>query len=331
MYTDRKALISDVEKARSSKVLLYVTGDRPGWEAQISSEAFDPFVDHLDTIGVVDKISLVLYTRGGDTLAGWSLVNLVRQFCNEFEVIIPHKCHSTGTLIALGANKIVMTKQATLGPIDPSVNTPLNPHVEGAPLDARVSVSVEGIQGFITLAREELGIKDEVGLSEVLVELSRQVHPLVLGQVIRARGQIQMLARRLIVNQVTQAEQVNEVVSFLTSESGSHDYTISRREGRDLGLHIESPDDGLYSCIKALYDDFRSELCLNQAFDSEAYLGQDQSKDYQVKRVLAESLDGGSDYFQSEGTLSRITVNTPAGPQPGINDARKFEGWRRLQ
>ena len=331
MYTDRKVLISGLEQARNSKVLLYVTGDRPGWEAQISSEAFDPFVDHLDTIGVVDKISLVLYTRGGDTLAGWSLVNLVRQFCSEFEVIIPHKCHSTGTLIALGANKIVMTKQATLGPIDPSVNTPLNPHVDGAPPDARVSVSVEGIQGFITLAREELGITDEVGLSEVLVELSKQVHPLVLGQVIRARGQIQMLARRLIVNQVTEAEKVIEVVSFLTSESGSHDYTISRREGRDLGLHIESPDDGLYSRIKALYDDFRSELRLNQAFDSEAYLGQDQSKDYQVKRVLAESLDGGSDYFQSEGTLSRVNVNTPAGPQPGINDARKFEGWRRLQ
>ncbi|MDE0450188.1 MAG: serine protease [Gammaproteobacteria bacterium] len=331
MYVDRKALISELEKARNSKVLLYVTGDRPGWETQISSEAFDPFVDHLDTIGVVERISLVLYTRGGDTLAGWSLVNLIRQFCREFEVIIPHKCHSAGTLIALGANRIVMTKQATLGPIDPSVNTPLNPHVEGAPPDSRVSVSVEGIQGFITLAREELGIKDEVGLSEVLVELSKQVHPLVLGQVIRARGQIQMLARRLIVNQVTDEKKIEEVVSFLTSESGSHDYTISRREGRDLGLHIESPDDGLYLRVKALYDDFRNELRLNQAFDSEAYLGQDQSKDYEVKRVIAESLDGGSDYFQSEGTLSRVTVNTPAGPQTGINDTRNFEGWRRQQ
>ena len=331
MYTDRKVLISELENARDSKVLLYVTGDRPGWETQISAEAFDPFVDHLDTIGVVERISLVLYTRGGDTLAGWSLVNLIKQFCSELEVIIPHKCHSTGTLIALGANKIVMTKQATLGPIDPSVNTPLNPHVEGAPPDSRVSVSVEGIQGFITLAREELGIKDEEGLSEVLVELSKQVHPLVLGQVIRARGQIQMLARRLIVNQVTDEEKVEEVISFLTSESGSHDYTISRREGRDLGLHVESPDDGLYSTIKALYDDFRSELRLNQAFDREAYLGHDKSKQYQIKRVLAESLNGGSDYFLSEGTLSRVTVNTAAGPQPGLNDARNFEGWRREQ
>ena len=140
-----------------------------------------------------------------------------------------------------------------------------------------------------------------------------------------------MLARRLIVNQVTDEQKVEEVISFLTSESGSHDYTISRREGRDLGLHVESPDDGLYSTIKTLYDDFRSELRLNQAFDREAYLGQNQSKQYQIKRVLAESLNGGSDYFLSEGTLSRVTVNTAAGPQPGLNDARNFEGWRREQ
>ena len=321
--------MASLEQARGSKLLLYVTGDRPGWETQISSEAFDSFVDHLDVIGVVEKISLVLYTRGGDTLSGWSLVNLMRQFCSELEVIVPHKCHSAGTLMALGADRIVMTKQGTLGPIDPSVNTPLNPHVEGAPPDARVPVSVEGIQGFITLAREELGIKDEEGLSDVLVELSKQVHPLVLGQVIRARSQIQMLAKRLIVNQVSDQEKVEEVIKFLTSESGSHDYTINRREGRDLGLQIESPDSELYSAIKALYDDFRAELALNQPFDREAHLGPDQAKDYRIKRVLAESVEGGSDYFQSEGTLSRVQVNTPAGPQPGINDARKFEGWRR--
>ena len=37
-----------------------------------------------------------------------------------------------------------------------------------------------------------------------------------------------MLARRLIVNQVTDMNKVEEVVKFLTSQSGSHDYTISR-------------------------------------------------------------------------------------------------------
>ena len=330
MYTDRKELIEQLEQARASKVLLYVTGDKPGWETQISSDVSDAFVDHLDTIGVVHKISLVLYTRGGNTLAAWSLANLITQFCDEFEVIIPHKCHSAGTLISLGSHNIVMTKQATLGPIDPSVTTPLNPLVTGAQQpDARVPVSVEGVQGFITLAKKEVGIKNDKSLSNILVELSKQIHPLVLGEVIRAREQIQMLAKKLIVNQVTDPERVEEVIKFLTSESGSHDYTINRREGRNLGLKIESPNNALYSVVKDLYDDFRDELKLNQPLDWESYLGTDKIKDYVVKRCLLESVQGGSDYFVSEGTLSRVQLQTPTGPQDAINDARKFEGWRK--
>ncbi|EPY9091429.1 SDH family Clp fold serine proteinase, partial [Escherichia coli] len=95
MFEQRKALYAQLEQARNSKVLCYVTGDRPNQEAQISADVFDLFVNHLDVIGDVQKISLVLYTRGGDTLTAWSLVNLLRQFCKELEIIIPSKCHSS--------------------------------------------------------------------------------------------------------------------------------------------------------------------------------------------------------------------------------------------
>lgn len=116
----------------------------------------DYFIEHLDLIGVTKKISLLLYTRGGNTLVAWSIVTLIKQFCDEFEVIIPLKAHSSGTLISLGANKILMTKQATLGPIDPSVNDALNPQVPGAGPHAKVPVSVESVKGFLELAKDEL-------------------------------------------------------------------------------------------------------------------------------------------------------------------------------
>jgi len=87
---------------------LYVTGDRPGLETQIHPETYDYFVNILDEIGVVDRITLVLYTRGGSTLAAWSIVNLMRQFCEHFEVIIPNKAQSAGTLISIGANPIII-------------------------------------------------------------------------------------------------------------------------------------------------------------------------------------------------------------------------------
>lgn len=157
-----------LEESRGAKLLVYVTSDRPNLGTQIASDILSQFTEHLDIIGDVDKICLYLYTRGGNTLVAWTLVNLIRNFCKDFEVIVPFNCHSAGTLISLGANRIVMTKQATLGPIDPSVNGPLNPSVPGANNpNAKVPVSVEFVDAYLQMAKTELKITDEESLAEV--------------------------------------------------------------------------------------------------------------------------------------------------------------------
>lgn len=325
MFTNRKTAYQALETDRNSKLLVYVTGDRPGLELQIHSEVFDFFVNHLDTIGVQKKISLYLYTRGGSTLTAWSLINLIRQFCDELEIIIPSKCHSAGTIMSLGANTIIMTKQATLGPIDPSVNTPLNPQIEGAPPTSKVPVSVEAIKGYIELAKEELGIASDESLTKVLLALSDKVHPLVLGEVYRSRSQIKMLAKRLLANQVDGVEQVDKIVNFLCSDSGSHDYTINRREAKnELGLNIETPSVDLYNIIKTIYDDIRGELLFSQAYDPSSALGANANAPYTYVRGLIESRDGGSDRFVSAGQFFKVA--SPLGDQ--IHDNRTFEGWR---
>ena len=132
-------------------------------------------------------------------------------------------------------------------------------------------VSVEEISGFIELAKGALKLKGQRELSEALSRLTQYVHPLVLGAVFRTRGQIQMLARRLLSHQVTDKKKVCSIISFLCSESGSHDYTIHRREARELGLKVERPDDTLYKLIKAIYDDVAAELELGTVFDPKTY------------------------------------------------------------
>lgn len=328
MYTDRKPLYEQLENLRNSKVLVYVTGDRRQLETKIGSDVIDFFTHHLDLIYSHDRISLYLYTRGGDTLAAWSLVNLIRQFADYIEVIVPSKAHSAGTLMSLGANSIIMTKQATLGPIDPSVSTPLNPQVPGAPPHAKVPVSVEDLNAFVEYCHQTLG--PDVEIRELLLSLSEKVHPLVLGNAFRARGQIQMLAKKLLANQDHEAGKLEELLRFLCSESGSHDYTINRREARDeLGLPIEKPDDELYALIKAIYDDIAGELKLALPYDPNSVLGTDNAKDYCLPRALVESVAGGSHCFYSEGKL----VRTQLQPKPGVvqmavQDNRTFEGWR---
>lgn len=68
-YIERQELLKQIEKERGSKTILYVTGDRQGLETHIGQDIIDPFVDHLDALGPVEKLSLVLYTTGGNTSA----------------------------------------------------------------------------------------------------------------------------------------------------------------------------------------------------------------------------------------------------------------------
>jgi Serine dehydrogenase proteinase len=184
---ERKALLTKVEKARKSRALLYVTGDRPGQETIIHRDVFDHFVDHLDAIGITKRITLFLYTQGGDGMAAWSLFNLLRMFCDELEIIVPMKAHSAGTMMAIGADRIIMTKQATLSPIDPSINHALAPQIVGAPPGTRAPVSVEAIKGYVSLAEDTLGDDGKQSMGNIMLDRARQVHPLVLGDTYRRR------------------------------------------------------------------------------------------------------------------------------------------------
>lgn len=320
-YKERKKLYSELEKHRKSKVISYITGDRKGFETIIHQEVLNSFINHLDTCGKSKKISLYLYTQGGNTLAAWSLVNLIRQFCDDFEVIVPSKAHSAGTLICLGANNILMTKQATLGPIDPSVNTPLNPTISG--MSPRTyPVSVEAIKGFLELIKSELGINKSNDLALILNKLLDKIHPLVLGEVYRIRAQIKMLAQKLLDNQqIINKKNKQKIINFLCSDAGSHDYTINRKEAkRDLNLNIDKPNDSEYDIIKKLFNNIESELKLNSIFDPELELV--NNNDVILKRALIESVGAGSDFFVTEGSLLK-------NPNDGrIVLQKKFEGWR---
>ena len=323
MYQQRIEHYRKLEKARNSKVLVYVTGDRKDLGTVIGEDAVLPIVHHLDRIKHAKVLSLVLYTQGGHTHSARSIVNLLRQFCDELEIIVPAKAHSAGTLMCLGANRIIMTKQATLGPIDPTVNLPINPAVAGAP-NTRFGVSVEDVSGYIDFAKSVL--KDETHVREAFQVLCKQVHPLVLGNAFRARNQIRMVAKKLMAHQQLEEAKVEQILSFLCSESGSHDYTIDRDEARDeLGLAIQQPDDDEYAILEPLFKDVVDELKLHEPFNPAAVLGANNQSEYVHTRALIETAEGGSHKFESEGILRRHPA--PLG-QAVYEDSRSFDGWR---
>ena len=332
-YLDRKKLYRRIERDRNTKVIAFVTSDRTGMEAQIAQDCIDAFVDLLESIGPTNRISLMLHTAGGQTLAAWRLVNLILIFCDELEVIIPMKALSAGTLISIGADRIIMTKQAALGPIDPSVNNPLNPQASIGGQVKQVPVSVESVRGYLEAAKEELKIKDQRELSSILMNLTNHIHPLVLGEIFRSQTQIRYLARKLLPRQVQNEEQIKSIIDFLCADSGSHDYTINRREASDLGLKVEKPSDELYRIIRKIYLSYSSELKLLEPYTPQAYItgaALNSPVNYLIPRALVEGTAGGSYGFVSEGTLTRVQTQVNNAVQEGVKDERVFEGWRKL-
>ena len=122
-------LIKNIGYKRGSRVITYVTSDRPGpVGARVAMDIIPIMSEQLRQIGKVDKIDLFLYTAGGDTMVPWRLVSMIRDYCNTFSVLIPYKAHSAGTMIALGADEIVMSDLSEISPIDPSTANIFNPN-----------------------------------------------------------------------------------------------------------------------------------------------------------------------------------------------------------
>jgi hypothetical protein len=324
-HATREPIYRQIEAERNTKVLALVTGERLGLQTQIAQDAVTPFVSLLDQIGPVPKLSLILDTNGGQTSAAWRLINLVRSFCDELEVIIPTKAMSAGTLMSLGADRIVMTKQAALGPIDPSLdNHALAPSYQSSVGQImRVPVSAEAVRGYIDEVKKD--VTDPVALAHVWNHLASQIHPIVLGEIFRVGTQIRSLASALIRNQVKDEKVQQEIIQLLCSDSGSHDYTINRRQAHEMGLNVEKPSAELYGRLSEITKSYGAELKTLEPFSPMALLGGQAAADYKLVRGLIES-SGESYGYMSEGRLT--LTNQPGGP--AVSDQKSFEGWRRL-
>lgn len=324
---ERKKIIAEIERRRGSRLICYLTSDRTNANAAISTDAIPFFHDFLSEIGPTEKIDLLLYTAGGDTLAAFGICRLLREYCKRLGVLIPFRCHSAGTLIALGADEVVMTRGGTLSPIDPSVAGPLNPAVEIAPGQRQiVPLSVETVAGFMDLVKKDWGIEGD-GLSHAFRVLAEKVHPLALGNVYRARQQIELLARTLLAEvRKDGKEKIAKIVSTFARDLGSHDFPVTRSTAREiLGGQVAQDDHDLEELIRQLYADFAAELRLREPFDPMLLVGKSGTQKVTETLLLAviETISGGS---VAERELSLAPVATPMGP--GVQQQVVRAGWR---
>lgn len=153
-------------------------------------------------------IDVILHTPGGLVLAAEQIARALRDHEGRVTVFVPHYAMSGGTLIALGADEIVMDAHAVLGPVDPQ-------------LGQYPAASLVGVADRKPIER----VDDEtLILADVAKKALRQVHAAV----------VELVGRRL------PAERAAALADQLATGQWTHDYPITVDEARTLGLAVST-------------------------------------------------------------------------------------------
>jgi len=316
-------LIKKLETERKSRVISYITGDRLPFATKIAGDIVPLLGNLLDSIGKVKKISLLLYTSGGDMLAPIRIVKLIRNHCDEFEVLVPYKAHSAGTLICLGADTIVMSKLGELTPVDPTTGHPFNPQNPANP-QQKLEVSVEDLNSYLLFAKEKAEVKSEqmIDAYKLLVE---KLHPLSIGNAYRAYRMARLLTERLLwlhMDKEKDGEKIKKIIKEITGDITIHAYPIDRDEAADLGLRIEKAADELDKSMCQIYENYAEEMKLGQPFHPNELLAGKEMVEINKVGAYLETADT-SYQFTITGRAQKIIKNN----QPTIDLNFESQSW----
>ena len=265
--SERQGLISKVQQERNGRLcIVYVTSTRHGLDVPIGDDMVPLLYEHLrmNRELAAKGVDLFVHSNGGSGTTPWRLVNLIREYTKSFAVLVPHRAFSAATLVALGADEIVMHQMGNLGPIDPSVTNAFNPPNPVAP-GQLAAISVEEVSAFFKLVKEEIGIRHEDELVVALNALTEKIHPLALGNVQRSHNQSRMLARKLLQTRTPKLpdHEISKLIDTLKSNLFYHGHPISRKEAKDdLNLNVVEPTSNLETLMWDLYSKYSETMKL---------------------------------------------------------------------
>lgn len=221
------------------------------------------FVDQIDAAGEADKIDVLLHSTGGDALAAWKLMSLLRERVRTVSVLVPFMALSAATLFALGADEIVMHPHASLGPIDPQIRIPL-------PDGTARQFSYEDVGAFLRFLSTEVKISEQVHVSAVIEKLFSVVDPVNVGAAKRASELSSSVGERLLLMHMTGGEdkpRARLIAENLNKSFFAHGDFISRKAARELQLKIAPEDPVLEDLIWQAYLGLESYMELRTPFE----------------------------------------------------------------
>jgi len=201
----------------------------------------------LRTIGPLNHLTLLVKSDGGSGMAALRMVHLLRKYAKRLTVVAPLNCASAATMLALGADTIVMGPLSYLTAVDTSLEHDLSPvdHTNNL-----VPVSNDEVDRVIRLWKETVA-RGKEGVNPYQ-ELYKYLHPLVIGALDRASSLSLKLCSEILGYHMKDGRKATRISRQLNSSYPAHQYPITSREARRLGLTIRDLDSDLGELLQEL-------------------------------------------------------------------------------
>jgi ClpP class serine protease len=209
----RTRLIAQIERKRNSRVILIVHRQESMSFLGIPLVKYLTMEDSEDVLRAIEltdpekDIDLVLHTPGGLVIAALQIARAIQNRKGKTRVIVPHYAMSGGTLIALASDEIIMSPNAVLGPVDPQLGEYPGPSL-------RKLIETKPIEK----------IDDKTFIMADIAE--------------KAINQLQEALKEILSKNYT-AEKAEELSKKLTEGRWTHDFPITFKFAKELGLNVK--------------------------------------------------------------------------------------------
>jgi len=277
-----KPLAEDFLKC-CEKIITESDSDWLLFNSEISAQSADVLINQVRRHSHSHKnVILLLTTNGGDVNAAYRIARFLQKRYEKFILFIIGYCKSAGSLIALGADELVMSDFGELGPLDVQVYREDELLSRGSGLDLPNAIQFIGHQAFyffeqylLEIIKRSRGVITTKTAADIacsmaiglLSPISGQIDPTRLGELNRIMRITQEYGKRLCKGPLTD-DRIDTIMRFV-GDYPSHDFVIDKDEAKELLGNVREPTELEKEFEDHLLEGFRAEgkdtlvACLN--------------------------------------------------------------------
>ena len=256
-YRERLALYRDIETFRGRPLICYVTSIRPQASGQIAGDIIPELIKQINEIpGEHREVDFLVISNGGDPIAAARIISLLRERFEKVSVLLPYVAYSAATLLALGADEIVMHPFSNLGPVDPQLVVTRPGQGGGV---ERIAYGTEDLRNYFAFVRSEVGISDQEEMSNAFELLCKEVGAVPIGIAKRSAHLSLALGEKLLSLHMKDSSQAKAITETLSRSYHHHGYPLGRSEAENIGLPVVRATDELERKLWQVWEDLERE------------------------------------------------------------------------